>query len=197
MTPNDLLEVNLSLARRIAGRHIRIHRLRGDLIDEVHGAALRGLYRACRGYREGQGRFVAYAVRVIHCEIAQCKRELSFFGRLGAKMGAKCPLSGESVDAQHSHPPTLVEDRDSITEALAWLTSRQRRVILMRHLEQMTFWEIGRQLGVSHVMAARVYGRAVEGVRCRFPNAFPGVKTNRQAVRVARQRYLCQQSKAA
>jgi RNA polymerase sigma factor (sigma-70 family) len=53
------------------------------------------------------------------------------------------------------------ESRDYIRAAIGGLTLKHKAVILGRHFDELTFEELGQELGISKGAAQRLHGRAV------------------------------------
>jgi len=67
------------------------------------------------------------------------------------------------VTSSHSN---LIEVRDALRQAVAGLTERQRLVLRLRYVDELTQGEIGEQIGVSQMQVSRILRGIVERLRC-------------------------------
>ena len=64
-----------------------------------------------------------------------------------------------------SHAGTI-EIRDALRQSVARLTERQRLVLRLRYVDELTQGEIGEQIGVSQMQVSRILRGIVERLRC-------------------------------
>ena len=64
-----------------------------------------------------------------------------------------------------SHAGTI-EVRDALRQAVAGLTERQRLVLRLRYVDELTQGEIGEHIGVSQMQVSRILRGIVERLRC-------------------------------
>ncbi len=85
----------------------------------------------------------------------------------------RTPVSLDQPDDDEGHTPEervgvqdpnfdLVEDKDEIREAMADLTSVERRVLRLRFIEDMTQSEIAERIGYSQMHVSRLLRRSLE-----------------------------------
>ncbi len=67
------------------------------------------------------------------------------------------------VANSHAGP---IEVRDALRHAIAGLTERQRLVLRLRYVDELTQGEIGEQIGVSQMQVSRILRGIVERLRC-------------------------------
>jgi RNA polymerase sigma-70 factor (sigma-E family) len=64
--------------------------------------------------------------------------------------------------------PTTFEDREAVTQALALLTPRERAVVVLRYLEEMTEREVADTLGISLGTVKSTCHKALRKMRVRL-----------------------------
>ena len=64
-----------------------------------------------------------------------------------------------------SHAGTI-EIRDALRQSVARLTERQRLVLRLRYVDELTQGEIGEQIGVSQMQVSRILRGIVDRLRC-------------------------------
>ena len=64
-----------------------------------------------------------------------------------------------------SHAGTI-ELRDALRQAVAGLSERQRLVLRLRYVDELTQGEIGEHIGVSQMQVSRILRGIVERLRC-------------------------------
>jgi RNA polymerase sigma-B factor len=71
------------------------------------------------------------------------------------------------ADREHGDDPTLetVERRDLVVRTVRDLDPRERRVLYLRFVEDLTQAEIGRRIGVSQMQVSRILRAALEHSR--------------------------------
>jgi RNA polymerase sigma factor (sigma-70 family) len=135
--------------------HRMAYLLSGDRhrAEELTQQALERTYRAWSRAREGDP--LAYARRVLANlrvdtwrrtwrEVLAGPDELS----RAAGDGASSPGGGTRASATASGGAGTVDDRDAVVRALLTLPVRQRRVVVMRHLLDLSESEVAAELGV-------------------------------------------------
>lgn len=120
--------------------------------DELVQQALVRTYLAWDRAREGEP--LAYARRVL------ANQRISTWRRRRREVLSGRPPERGVTDGQDAHA-----DRDQLVRALALLTPRQRRVVVLRHIEGMSEKEVAADLGVSVGTVKSTASRALRQLR--------------------------------
>ena len=80
------------------------------------------------------------------------------------------PTSSGTNLADHvlisSSPSGTIDLRDALRQSVARLTERQRLVLRLRYVDELTQGEIGERIGVSQMQVSRILRGIVERLRC-------------------------------
>jgi DNA-directed RNA polymerase specialized sigma24 family protein len=170
-----LLEDHAHIAAEVAGMYARRLPV-GYTVDDAQAAALVAIWgvagRVARGlpvtksFAGLAASAARYSIRKIHVDrgrgITSCPPDapVSFRGEFS---DGTSPLDHVAAREQ----ATASEELDSPfwDWVLALLTERQRQVLLLRVLTDLTFKEIGRELGLKTVMTAKHFYHAVDAIR--------------------------------
>jgi RNA polymerase sigma-B factor len=218
---NEMIERNLPLARRLAGRYARS----ADSAEELFQVASLALVKAVDRFDPSRGNsFKSYAIPTILGDIKRHLRDTRWalhvprdlqeqaqavvrerdrltteLGRpptireVGESLGmdveeaiaasaamtgldtvsldAPAEVDGEPGATLHDsfgvleHGYELAEDIEAIMPAMTQLPRRERLVLRLRFLDDMTQSEIGERLGVSQMHVSRLLRRALDDVR--------------------------------
>jgi RNA polymerase sigma-B factor len=96
-------------------------------------------------------------------ELAASARPSSLDAPAGADDGERGPLGG-SLGGEDPGL-ALVESRDVVTRSVRTLTPRERRVLYLRFVEDLTQTEIGEMIGVTQMQVSRILRHALERSR--------------------------------
>ena len=161
----SLFESNRKLAFHISNRYVRSRRLFGEIADDIHSAALRGLFHAARRYDPSTGvMFSTYATHVIWGEIKHVFRERHFFGRKGETLDR--PSSIELSDLPPIRDFRHEDERDELNALMRCLTPLEKEVVI-EWSKGRTFKDIGESMGYTKQYAQLVKDRAIEKMQKR------------------------------
>ena len=171
----------LLLARRIAGHMARVRGLRGYDADALQAAALVGLWKAARGFREECGAtFPMYARRRISGEVLDALRSessLNYRRKFDREFGAVLSLEAITTrprleddgsigvpDARAADPSSPAGDafEDAIP---ACASPRDRDVLRWYFRDGLTMRQVGDRLGVGESRICQVLGRIFRRAR--------------------------------
>ena len=134
--------------------------------DELVQQALVRTYLAWDRAREREP--LAYARRVLANQ-----RVSTWRSRRREVLRAPAELPERGVDGSEA----LHADRDQLVRALALLTARQRRVVVLRHLEGLTEKEVADDLGISVGTVKSTASRALRQLREAMGDGGDGVSS--------------------
>lgn len=140
----------------------------GADLEELQATALLGLVKAAKSYQPEKGtKFNTYAVPVMKGEI------LKYLKKERRQLKACCSLQDEVLEGclreetipDDYHFEQSAEDRIMLQEVMARLTERERCIVRMVVLDNMTQTEAGIALGVSQTHVSRILKRIRERER--------------------------------
>lgn len=128
--------------------------------DDILQICCLGLVKAAKGYDPGRGAFSPYAVRIMDNEVLmEVRRERT---RLhGSSLDA--PLGGDDddltgagvIDDEAASFVGGLEDRDQVARLLSLLDPRDRRMLWLWVVEDVSQHDIAAALGISQSYASR------------------------------------------
>ena len=152
----------LGLADRLAERY---RSNRAVPLEDLRQVARLGLVKAVDRYQpERANPFIPYAVATVVGELKRHLRDASW--RLRVPRGTKdlalrlCRAIDE-LPQQLGHSPT-------VPELIGRLPERERRIVLMRYVEELTQDEIAARMRISQMHVSRLLRRAIERMRCQL-----------------------------
>jgi RNA polymerase sigma-70 factor (ECF subfamily) len=168
----QVLEACRGYLLRIAGRRLSADlRSKGGASDLVQQTFLDAQCQFERFQGESEKELLAWLRQILLYNLAHFQRRY----RAAAKrdVGREAPLAGEAsstdggaaLATQTPSPSEQMvarEEAEALQRALEHLPEELRRVLTLRHQEQLTFEEIGQRLGRSTSGARALWLRAVE-----------------------------------
>jgi RNA polymerase sigma-70 factor, ECF subfamily len=161
------------LARLQVGRRLQGKVDPSDLVQETFLAGYRG-FAGFRGRTEGE--LVAWLRSILATTLASLGRR--YWGtqrrdvRLERELGADLERSSRALDrglvAGHSTPSQRAARREQavlLADALERLSADHREVMILRHLEELTFPEVARRMGRSVEAVKKLWARALAQLR--------------------------------
>jgi RNA polymerase sigma factor for flagellar operon FliA len=154
-------------------------RVRGAILDE-----LRALDPLSRDQRR-DARTLAAATRGLETELGRAPDDDEIAGRAGlaverlrevrerAAAAAPLPLDAlplerEGVTCDPVERIAIEEQRGALTAAISALPARQKIVLSLYYVEELSLKEIGQVLGVSESRVCQLHGMAVKALRARL-----------------------------
>jgi RNA polymerase sigma-70 factor (ECF subfamily) len=161
------------LARVQVGRRIQGKVDPADLVQEVFLEAHRQI-KAFRGHTEAE--LLAWLRRILAGQIAlMLRRYLGTKGRdvtlerdLAGQLDESSQAMGNGLAADGSTPSQHVAKREQavlLADALAKLSDNYREVIVLRHLEGLTFPQVAARMNKSEDSVQKLWVRALAGLR--------------------------------
>ncbi len=164
------------LARVQVGRRVRGKVDPADLVQETFLEAHRQI-RNFRGTTEAE--LLAWLRRILAGQIAlMLRRYLGTKGRdvtlerdLAGQLDESSQAMGDGLAADGSSPSQHVAKREQavlLADALAKLSDSYREVIVLRHLEGLTFPQVAAKMGRSEDSVQKLWVRALAGLRTKL-----------------------------
>jgi len=103
----------------------------------------------------------------VHCKVNECRR-LSFDDPHTVLEDEQLKQSDPYDRSPYDDPHRSVEHRDlmhKLRDAIRLLPERERRVVERHHGEELTFREIGRQMGLTEGRICQIYNKACKTLR--------------------------------
>ena len=164
MTPHArrlLIERHLPLVRSIARRHAG-----AEPLEDLAQVGAIGLIKAADRFDDGRGvAFSAYAAPFIAGEIRHHLRDRCAPVRVPRRLQAEgvrvTAVELEQADRQEADPMVQARDRVALGAALRSLAPTERRVVVLRYLEDLSQDQIARRVGLSQVHVSRTLRTAL------------------------------------
>jgi RNA polymerase sigma-70 factor, ECF subfamily len=162
----------LMIANEVIGPELRTKVAASDLVQETFVEAQRHL-AAFRGKTEAELR--AWLRRILECRLSNLRRahlaterravrrEVAIETLLAGSDGGRDVLASR-MPSPSSHV-VRAELAQALEQALARLPEHYRQAVAWRHLEQLSWDEIGRRMGCSADAARKVWTRAIQQLR--------------------------------
>jgi RNA polymerase sigma-B factor len=163
-----LIESHLPLVRSLARRH---HRDAGEPLEDLVQVGAIGLIKAADRYDGDRGvPFAAFAAPFIAGEIRHHLRDRCAPVRVPRRLqeeGVRVVTVGlDSVgDPPEADPADGAEDRVVLAAALRALPARERRLLQLRFVEDLSQAQIAGRTGVSQVHVSRILREALARLR--------------------------------
>src|SRR5688572_5139064 len=143
-----LIERHLPLVRSIARRYAR----GGEPLEDLAQVGAIGLIKAADNFDDARGvAFSAYAAPFIAGEIRHHLRDRCAPVRVPRRLQAEgvrvTAVELEQADRQEADPMVQARDRVALGAALRRLAPTERRVVLLRYLEDLSQDQIARRVG--------------------------------------------------
>jgi RNA polymerase sigma-B factor len=156
-----LIERHLPLVRSIARRYAG-----AEPLDDLAQVGAIGLIKAADRFDEGRGvAFGAYAAPFIAGEIRHHLRDRCAPVRVPRRLQAQgvrvTAVELEQADGPEPDPMVGAHDRIALGAALRSLQPQERRVVLLRYLEDLSQDQIARRIGLSQVHVSRTLRTAL------------------------------------
>jgi RNA polymerase sigma-70 factor (ECF subfamily) len=161
------------LARLQISRRLQSKVDAADLVQETFLRAHHG-FDQFRGTTEGE--FVCWLRQILACNLAMLMRR--YYGTQGRDVRLECELadalneSSQFLDqgllAPHSSPSQQAARREQavlLADALRMLPEAYREVLILRHLEGLSFPEVARRMGRTLDSVANLWPRALARLR--------------------------------
>jgi RNA polymerase sigma-B factor len=162
-----LIERHLPLVRAVARRHAGA----GEPLEDLVQVGAIGLIKAVDRYDPGRGTsFAAYAAPYIAGEIRHHLRDRCAPVRVPRRLqaeGVRVVTVGLDAagDAAQPDPAAETHDRLALGGALRALRPRERRVLALRFVEDLSQAQIARRTGLSQVHVSRTLRGALTRLR--------------------------------
>jgi RNA polymerase sigma-B factor len=161
-----LIERHLPLVRSIAGRYAG----GGEPLDDLVQVGSIGLIKAADRYDALRGApFPAYAAPFIDGEIRHHLRDRCAPVRVPRRLQAEgvrvVAVGLDCAGELHADPTAQTRDRLAVRAALRALRPRERRLVQLRFVEDLTQAEIARRTGMSQVHVSRLLHGALARLR--------------------------------
>jgi RNA polymerase sigma-70 factor (ECF subfamily) len=161
------------LARYQIGRRLQGKADASDLIQETFLEAFRD-FAGFRGTTEAE--LVRWLRRILATNLANLvgrycgtqRRDVYLERELADELGQSSRALNQSLVAKQSSPSQQAARRDQavlLADALARLPEDYRQVLVLRHLEELTFPEVARRLGRSLDSVKNLWARALARLR--------------------------------
>lgn len=167
----------LMIANEVIGPELRAKLGASDLVQDTFLEAQRHL-AIFRGRTDFEMR--AWLRKILECRLANIRRayiatekravgrELTF-----AVFGDEPGLAIETLQSRVPSPSNHAvrnEVTAALEQALSRLPEHYRQAVALRHVEQLSWEEIGRRMGSTAEAARKVWGRAIQQLRRELPD---------------------------
>jgi RNA polymerase sigma-70 factor (ECF subfamily) len=161
------------LARLQIGRRLQGKMDAADIVQETFLKAARD-FATFRGHTEEE--WTGWLRQILACSVANQVRHYLGTGRrdqrLERELAAELDQSSRALDsglfARGSSPSRQAVRREQavrLADALDWLPDEYREVLILRHLEELTFPDVARRMGRSLDSVKNLWTRALARLR--------------------------------
>ena len=157
--PTGLIEGHLPLVRAIAGRH----RGAGEPLEDLVQVGAIGLIKAADGFDDARGvPFGAYAAPFIAGEIRHHLRDRCAPVRVPRRLQAEgVRVTAVALEDAAHDPMALAHERLALNAALRSLAPRERRIVLLTFVGDLSQAQIAHRIGLSQISVSRTLRRAL------------------------------------
>jgi RNA polymerase sigma-B factor len=154
-----LIEHHLPLVRAIARRHAGA----GEPLEDLVQVGAIGLIKAVDGFDAGRGvPFGAYAAPFIAGEIRHHLRDRCAPVRVPRRLQAEgVRVTAVALEEAAHDPMALAHERLALGAALRSLAPRERRIVLLAFVGDLSQAQIARRIGLSQISVSRTLRSAL------------------------------------
>ncbi|HKI31234.1 MAG TPA: sigma-70 family RNA polymerase sigma factor [Gemmataceae bacterium] len=168
MAPAALAAGNVELAFHVAKIYLRRARALGVTWEDLHQEAVVALLRASRGFNPAVGvKFSSYAGVAVRHHL----HNVLTTRRYHATRGLPTHEDGALIEPEDRHtvPPDaaaiLADEKERVARLMRLLLPRERAIFQMYFWDDMSFAQIGTQVGLSGERVRQIFDRSLRRLR--------------------------------
>ncbi len=172
-TPREQFDLNINLAHKMTNNYLRRTRAY-YAADDIHQAALVGLWRACINYDPAKNdSFRAYAIFRIRAELLDDARRATGRSKQAGFELRQCSFTkllhraDDDEPAQRAgvDPSLAVATKDETEVILASLPERTQRIFRAHFMDGLNFRELAPQFGIQSSRAHQIVTETIKKLR--------------------------------